>query len=354
VKSALFEAMRTIRIVERPRPEVSGGEVLLRVRYCGICGTDVRIYTKGTPSRLGTVLGHELCGEIVACGPEARGHRPGTRVAVNPMPACGACYHCRRGEYSLCAEAGRREIGFSPEYDGGMAEYVLIRQPDQMLIPLPDTVTFEQAALVEPLAVSLHAVKLSGQRIGETALVLGTGMIGLGVVAFLRHAGAGLIVAADRSPAKLELARRMGADVVLEVAEGADLAAQVRGLTGGRGPDRVFECAGTPAAFRLAPQLVKRGGQVVLAGFCDEEVLINPHTLVMGAVELKAVIGYYDDFGDVVRFLARQPFDVQDLISGVIPLEDVEARGFRKVLEDPGTIRVLVRPGSWPAADASN
>lgn len=344
MKSAIFEARRTIRLVERARPAAAGGEVLLRVRYCGICGTDVRAYARGAHIPFGTVMGHEICGEVVERGPRVRGHELGTRVAVNPMPACGACHHCRRGEYTLCNEAVRREIGFSPEHDGGLAEYVLVRHPEEMLVPLPDAVTFEQAALVEPLAVSLHAVKMSRHMIGETALVLGAGMIGLGTVAFLRQAGAGLVAAADRSSAKLELARRLGADVTLPVNDETDLVARVHELTEGRGPDRVFECAGTPAAFRLAPRLVKKGGQVVLVGFCDEDVTINPLDLVMRAVELKAVLGYHDDFGDVVRFLARQPFDARDLVTDVIPLEDVDGRGFGRVLEDPQAIRILVTP----------
>lgn len=343
MRSAVFQAKQTLAVVTRDRPPLAAGQVLLGVRYCGICGTDVRAYVQGGSIPFGTVLGHELCGEVVERGPGLQGHRLGSRVAVNPMPACGHCPACRRGEYTLCPEAVRQEIGFSPDFAGGMAEFVRIEHPDHMLIPLPDEVSFEQAALVEPLAVSLHAVKMSGQRIGQTALVCGCGMIGLGIIAFLRHAGAGLIVAVDRVPAKLEVARRLGADLALTAGDPAELVAQVRACTQGQGPDRVFECAGTPATFRLAPELVRKGGQVVLAGFCDQDVPINPHTLVMRAVELKAVLGYHDDFGDVVRFLARRPFDPRELITAVVPLEDA-AGGFRRVLEDPQAIRVLLQP----------
>jgi threonine dehydrogenase-like Zn-dependent dehydrogenase len=344
MKCAVFESRGRLRVVDRPTPQVGPTDVLLRTRYSGICGTDVRAYAQGRHIPFGTVMGHELCGEVVEVGREVRDRVVGARVAVNPMPWCGTCFHCRRGEYPLCDIGIREEIGFSPEYDGGLAEYVLIRHPDEMLIALPDAVSFESAALVEPLAVSLHAVRMSRHSLGRTALVLGAGMIGLGVVSFLRLGGAGRIVVADRSAAKLGLARRMGADDLIEPQGDEDLVARVRELTDGRGPDVVFECAGTADAFRVAPRCARKGGQVVVVGFCEQDVPINPLELVLRAVELKAVLGYHDDFADVVRFLAREPFDVGDLITDVVPLEDVDARGFQRVLNDPEAIRVLVRP----------
>ena len=344
MKSAVFESKSRLQVVDRPKPEVGPSDVLLRTRYCGICGTDVHAYKQGLFIPCGTVMGHELCGEVVARGPKVSGHEMGTRVAVNPMPRCGACFHCRRGEYTLCDIASREEIGFSPEYDGGFAEYVLIRHPDEMLIALPDTVSFEEAALVEPLAVSLHTVKMSRHAPGGTALVLGAGMIGLGTIAFLRLGGAGRVVVADFSKAKLELARRMGADELLQPQDEKDLVAHVRELTDGRGPDIVFECAGTASTFRLAPQCVRKGGQVILAGFCEQDVPINPLSLVLRAIELKAVLGYHDDFAEVVRFLGRKPFATTDLITDTVALDDIDTKGFQRVVGDPEAIRVLVHP----------
>jgi (R,R)-butanediol dehydrogenase/meso-butanediol dehydrogenase/diacetyl reductase len=344
LRSAIFEARERLAVVDVATPEPGEGEVLLRVRYCGICGTDVRAYREGRHIPFGTVMGHELCGEIVARGRGVRGHALGGRVAVNPMPRCGRCFHCARGEYTLCEAAVREEIGFSPEHPGGLAEHVLVRHPDEMLVPLPDAVSFEQAALAEPLAVSLHAVRMSRHAPGGSALVIGAGMIGLGVVAFLRRGGAGRILAADLSATKLARAGRMGADALLQPASGDDLVERARALCGGVGPDVVFECAGTASTFRLAPRCARKGGQVIVAGFCDEEVPLSPLELVLRAIELKAVLGYHDDFEEVVRFLEGAPFDPADLVTDVVGLDDVDARGFRRVLADPEAIRILVRP----------
>lgn len=197
-------------------PTISKNEVLLRVKYCGICGTDVHAYTNNVLIPNNTVMGHEIVGTIEAIGADIRWLKKGERVLINPLARCGECYWCRRHEYSLCETAASKEIGFHPEYDGGLAEFVRIRHPKAMIMKIPRSVSLESAALIEPLATSLHAVKKSRFKKGDSVLVLGAGMIGLGVISFLQMQKTGRIIVIEPCKEKAVLARRLGAAVVID------------------------------------------------------------------------------------------------------------------------------------------
>jgi len=341
----VFSGLRQIEFQERPPPAAGPGEVVVDVALCGICGSDVHGYLNGIMVPRGTVMGHECVGTVARVGDGVEGWEPGARVAVKPLAECGECYYCRHGQFSLCPAAFQRAIGISPAADGAFAAQVLVRYPREMLFRLPEEVSFEQGVLIEPLATSLHGVRLSKFRPGDATVVIGAGTIGLGVIQFLRLGGAKQIVALEVSERKRELAARIGADVVLDPAkEGEGLRDRILALTGGIGADQVFECAGVPQALQVSYTLVRSGGQVLLVGINDKEVAVNPFLLSLWEVELKGILGYYDEFGRVIEFLQKGRLDAGFMLSDVIDLADLEKRGLNRLLADKDLVKVAVRP----------
>jgi len=345
MKLAVLTKAGCITIEERPEPVAGPGEVVVAVSHCGICGSDVHGYLNGIMVRPGTVMGHECVGTVAQVGNGAGFWKTGDRVAVKPMAECGVCHYCRRGQFSLCSKASRHGIGLVPGADGGFADFVKILQPDKMLLPLPDEITFEEAVLIEPLATSLHAVRLSGLQPGDSVVVLGAGTIGLGIIQLVRLGGARKIVVVEPSLKKRALARQFKADVTLDPEEeGDELKKKVRNLLGGLGADVVFECAGVPRSLQTSYTLVKKGGQVLLVGVNEEKVSIAPFWLSVREIELKGVFGYYDEFPLVIDFLTQKRIDAVSMLTDVIPLARIEKAGFRRLVRDPDLVKVAVTP----------
>jgi threonine dehydrogenase-like Zn-dependent dehydrogenase len=345
VRVPVLTDIQKIQILERPKPEIHSGEALVKVAYCGVCGSDVHGYQNGVMIPVGAVMGHECSGTVSAVGHAVKNFKPGDRVAVKPMPQCGECYWCQRGQYSICPGAIKSGLGISVDNDGAFAEYVRIRYPDKMLFKLPSSVSFRDAALVEPLATSLHAIRLSRVGPGDRVLILGAGMIGLGVLLFLRQVGTGDVIVMEASPQKSKLALEMGAKVVLNpFAEREELEEQIYSLTGGIGADVVFECAGVPTAFQTCINYVKSGGQAMVVGINDKYVAFNNFQMVVREIEMKGVLGYYDEFKDVIEHLGRGDIWVERLISDIISLNDIEEKGFKRLMATKDMIKILVRP----------
>jgi 2-desacetyl-2-hydroxyethyl bacteriochlorophyllide A dehydrogenase len=339
--------IRELRLIDKPIPLPAASDVIVRVEFCGLCGTDVHCYgAAGQIVPLGTVLGHEIVGVVSDIGDAVAGFAPGDRVAVNPIPSCGRCFWCRRGQPVLCAVGIAEEVGLTGHNDGGFAEYVRVRSPQTMLYRLPDSMSFVDAALVEPLATSLHAVRSSRFKTGDYAMVLGAGMIGLGVLEFLRIGGAGRIDVVEPSAAKGELARRLGATRVIDpMAEPENAAEEPDGI----GPDVIYECSGSPKAFLTALRRVRKGGQVVLIGFRDKEVTFPVRDAILKGIELKTALGYNDEFAHVIRFLDNGAIRSDLFLTGIIPLEDVEA-GMRRMQMEPDVIKLLIKPTPSPSS----
>lgn len=332
-----------MELVEGNKPEPGPGEALVRMKYCGICGTDVHNYRNGLSIPIGTVMGHENVGFIEALGPDVAGVSAGDRIIVNPLARCGRCYWCARGEYSLCETAAAEEIGFHPEYPGGLADYLLIRSPEAMLLRVPDSVSMEEASLAEPLATSLHALNKSRFRKGDAVLVLGAGMIGLGLVRFLKLAGAARIVTVEPSAAKAELARAMGAEAVIDPSRGREESLrELLALSGGMGFPLVFECSGVASVFQDANLYARKGGQLVLVGFCENEVGVRPLDWILKELEVKAILGYYDEFRDVIEALERKEVPAESFITDIVPLERAEEDGYQRIMRDKDAIKILV------------
>jgi len=348
VKSLLLKGPGELVFEDVTVPEVSDDEVLVEVKYCGICGSDLHTIPDCLLYPAGTYLGHEFSGVLAKVGKNVRGWKVGDRVVANPMYICGECYACRHGRLSQCEHGAEKAIGAAAglECAGAFAKYVKVPIPEKRLYRLPDEVSFEEGALVEPLACSLHAVRVSAFKVREHAMVLGAGMIGLGVIAYLKNAGAGLIIVTEINEKRAAVARKMGADYVFNPREVTDLKERVLELTGGKGIDVVFDCSGIAEAFRSATSFLRKGGQIIIKGIIPKETPIIPMDFTFNEWDLKGSLCYYaDEFPMVIEFLKRGISPVKELITSKIKLSEIIEKGF-DALGKPGNseIKIIVQP----------
>jgi threonine dehydrogenase-like Zn-dependent dehydrogenase len=338
MRAVAYEADGTLRVVDRPEPEPGPGDVVIAVERCGICGSDLHLRN----DRLlppGAVMGHEFAGTIAAVGDDANGVAVGDRVAVLPMPGCGACRACREGRTQLCENTMAVSVGLGM-LDGGYAEYV--RTAASTCFPLPPAMTLEQGALVEPYAVALHGVRRSTRLgdLGDTGVgIIGAGPIGLMTLAVLRAEGVEHIVMAERNEQRAEMAMRLGAEAV--ASDAASLAAASDAEL-----EVVFECSGITAGPDLALQNVRSGGEIVILGVSDPR---HPSPMtgflwVMKEVDVRPSIAYTrKDFGDAVAAVAGGAVDVAAMVSAIRPLEDAN-RSFDELGQPGGPVKVLLAP----------
>jgi threonine dehydrogenase-like Zn-dependent dehydrogenase len=331
---------------DKPNPVIGPGEVMVKVEYCGICGSDAHGYEKGNVIPVGTVMGHEFSGVVAKAGDDVRDFRPGDRVVVKPFvdPESSPGPQKPIKDLSQLLETA---IGISPKHDGAFAEYVGIPHPDGMLFRLSPHVSSTEAALVEPLAVSLHGVRLSKLKPGARTVVIGSGMIGLGVLQFLKLGGAGRIIVLEISPYRSRIAQKMGADVILNpVAESeGNVKEKILDLTDGLGADIIFECSGASAGLQNSIRYVRRGGRVVVIGLHETEVPFDFFWMLHWEVEMKGSLGYdYDEFKYVIEFLEKKRLHTESLITDIIPLQDLEERGLKRVLSSRDVVKILVKP----------
>ena len=267
MRAVVLTGTQTLQVREAPKPEISDGEVLLRSRAVSICGTDMRIYRSGhtkLPANTPRILGHEMAGEVVQVGRGVTGVKPGDRVAVAPNFGCGVCRMCQRGWFHLCPDYGA--IGLTE--DGGMAEFVRIpRIPVQQgcLLPMPEGLSFEQAALNEPFACVYNGYTKCPTNPGDIALIVGAGPIGIMNMMMCRLAGAARIIVADLASARLQQARALGADHTVDSSRD-DLVKSVLELTGGHGADVIITACPSPAVQEQVTALAADHARVNLFG----------------------------------------------------------------------------------------
>jgi L-iditol 2-dehydrogenase len=309
-----------IELVSLPRPEPQPGEVLVAVRYAGICGTDLHIrhdlYGNLQPP---VTLGHEFSGVVAEVGPEVCGWQAGDRVTVESAAAvCGHCDHCRRGDTQCCP--GRKAFGISR--DGAFAHYVAARQ--DALHRLPGHVSFREAALTEPLAVAVHAVmERSGLGHGQMALVTGPGTIGQLVAQVARAAGARVVLAGTSlDEERLGLARRLGVEHIV-FSDRQDLRGAVDAITAGRGADAAFECAGVAAAVNDCLATVRKGGEVVQVGLTGRRIELPYDDICLKEIALKGSFTHnHRTWNRALELLAESRVELGPLISGEFPIEE--------------------------------
>ena len=247
---------------------------------------------------------------------------------------------------NLCIGSGTPVIGLSPNINGAFAEYVRIVNPANQLTRLSENVRLQEAALTEPYAVAMHSIGKSRIQPGDRVVVIGSGPIGLAVIQLVKLAGAGHITAIDKSESRLEYARDFGADAVLNPAvEGDGLYDKVRLLNNIIGPDIIFECAGFPETFNMAVDLARRGGQVLVVSIIEKETAIYPFVIAVNEVDIKGCYGFInDDFERVIRFMNDGRLAADKMISDVISLDDIVAKGFNELLTSQEKLKILVKP----------
>ena len=313
MKAGVWEGIGTIECREWDRPGIRPGEVLVRVSFCGFCGSDPHIIEGnlpvGPPPQL---LGHEVSGEVVEIGDDVRGFEPGDRVGCNLYGYCGACAWCRAGQPNHC----RRKY-FSAK---GFAEYATYR-PEQ-LFKLPADMSLEVAALLEPVATCVHAVEIGEVRTGEHVLVIGGGPLGLIVAQLARASGAATVMVSEPRPRNRELAVSLGADRALDPTTD-DLREVASAMGERKGFDVVFEVAGVPAAAALAPELVSTRGRVIIVGVFDREVTIpvRPYLIYEKEIAVRGAFATNRTFQRAIDLLPR--LALQPLITAVEPLERI-------------------------------
>ncbi len=343
MKAAVYEGIETMRVVDRPTPKAGPGEAVVKIALCGICGTDLHIYFEGMlPPPF--VPGHENVGTIVELGEGVEGFAVGDRVVAGPPGSCGRCYFCLHGHPNLCVDGFEQTNGL--RRDGGMAEYMLVKDARQMLYPIPDNVSFEDAVLTDTIATALRGLTQSALRPGDNVLVSGAGPIGLSAVQLLKLFGARHVTVLEIVEHKRQLAARFGADLVIDpVAEADGLRERIGGLYGGLGPDLAVECAGKAQSLGLCIDLVRTGGQVFNLGAGGEPLQIVPAVLALREVDLRSSLAYgADEARLVLDYLAGGRFQGDGMLSDVIPLADIVEKGFERLVADRSLVKVAVAP----------
>jgi (R,R)-butanediol dehydrogenase/meso-butanediol dehydrogenase/diacetyl reductase len=351
MKAARFHGPGDIRIDDIPEPRVGPGQVKIDVDWCGICGTDLHEYLEGpifippkgsphplTGEEMPVVMGHEFAGVVSAVGSGVTNVREGDRVAVEPYDVCGECSACRIGRYNICRKLGF--VGLDGQ-QGGFAEQCVVDA--RWAHPLGDIPT-DLGALVEPLAVGYHAVRLSGIKPGDTAAVFGAGPIGLVTTAALKAAGAATVVVVEPAAVRKAKAPGAGADEVLDPSE-VDVPDAIRDLTGGAGADVAFECAGIDAVLGSAVASVRPGGTVVNVAIWGHQARFAVNDLVFSEINLIGTLAYCGDHPDTIALLRDKKVDAAQFITGRIALDDLVSKGFRELIDNKEeNVKILVSP----------
>jgi L-idonate 5-dehydrogenase len=319
---AVLHGAKDLRLESLPQPDLLPGQVLLRVRQAGICGSDLHYYQHGfcaafVPTRP-FVLGHELIADVLATATDVTAPVVGARVVVNPARHCGFCGYCQSGRGNLCRETIMLgSASTKPPTDGAFAQFVVVRA-DQCF-PAPAGLDDGLGALIEPLAVALHAVKRAGTVSGKAVLVAGGGPIGLLVALTSRAAGALPVVVSDIVAERREIALKLGVDAVLDPASPA-LAAEVRSLAG-EGFDVTFEASGAARALRQAFDLVRPGATIVQLGTLGtQDVPLPANQLMVREIQFVGSFRYGNVFEEAIRLAASGRVNLHPLISQVLPL----------------------------------
>lgn len=343
MKALVLREYRKLVYEDAPDPRVQPDEVLVEVKACGICGSDVHGWDGSTGRRIPpVVMGHEASGVIVERGAAAGEWRVGDPVTFDSTVWCGECWYCRRGEINLCD--ARRVLGVScAEYrrDGAFARYVAI--PHRILYRIPDAVGFERAALVEPLSIAFHAVRLARPGVNEAAVVVGAGMIGLLILQVLKVAGCGQVIVADVDAGKLKRAMDSGADAALDPsAEG--FAEKVRERTSGRGADLSFEAVGVSAAVHTALSSVRKGGRLTLVGNVAPKVDLALQSAVTREIAMLGSCGSQGEYPACLDLIAGGRVKLDSLISAKAPLSAGASWFERLYNREPGLMKVILQP----------
>ncbi len=343
MKALLMREFKHLEIVEFPEPTIGAEEVLIRIKACGICGSDVHGYDGSTGRRIPPiVMGHEASGVVEAVGSSVETFRPGDRVTFDSTVYCGKCRFCRRGEINLCNN--RNVLGVScGEYrrHGAFAEYLSV--PQHIVYRLPDSLSFDQAAMIEAVSIAFHALNRTPISIGDNVVVVGAGMIGQLVIQAARLAGCGNLVAVDLEKTRLDMALQSGADAAISAAD-PDLPARVLEMTGSVGADAVFEAVGGTAPINTALACVRKGGSVTLIGNFSPKIELPLQQVVTREITLYGSCASRGDYPSCIDMMARGKIDVQPFMSACAPLAEGPQWFDRLYRKEAGLMKVILNP----------
>ena len=343
MKALVLSEYKHLELVDLPVPAPGPDELLVEVAACGICGSDVHGYDGSTGRRIPPlVMGHEAAGTVAAVGSEVSGFAKGDRVTFDSTVYCGVCDFCRVGDVNLCNN--RQVIGVScQEFKraGAFAEYVIL--PARIAYRLPDALPFAEAAMLEAVSVALHGVRVSELVGGETALVIGAGMIGLLLLQAARVAGCSRVFVADIDATRLKLATELGADEAI-AAVGDGLVQEILRLTGGRGVDVVLEAVGRNETVAGAINCVRKGGTVTLVGNIVPEVSLPLQKVVSRQIRLQGSCASSGEYPEAIELISAKKIRVDRLITAVAPLGDGPMWFERLYGREPNLMKVVLDP----------
>lgn len=343
MKALVLENARDLHLRDVPQPEVGPQDVLIKVRACGICGSDVHGYDGSTGRRIPPlIMGHEAAGVVEMVGAAVQSFRAGDRVTFDSTVSCGECAFCSRGEVNLCDS--RQVLGVScGDYrrNGAFADYVAV--PAHIVYPLPDAFDYDNAALIEAVSIAVHAAKITDIKPGSSAVVIGAGMIGLLAVQAFRVFGCTKVFAVDLEESRLKIARDLGADKTF-LGTDPDLLDKLKAATGGQGPDIAVEVVGAQKPIATAINGVRRGGTVTMIGNLAPMVEIPLQIVVTRQLRLLGSCASAGEYPECIELMHTGAINVQPLISALAPLSEGAAWFDRLYAREPGLMKVILQP----------
>lgn len=319
-------------------PLLGEKEVLIKVKVCGVCGSDVHAYKGKHPFVYPPiVLGHEFSGVIYQIGTRVNSFSPGDRVIVEPNIVCGKCYNCLHGRYNICTNL--KVVG-CVGYDGAFAEYVAV--PEKKVLRLPGNISFEKAALVEPVAVAVHAVRKAKQKINDVVVILGAGTIGLLVMQVARLAGAGKVIVTDVLDYRLKKAGELGADRLINPAS-QDLIKIIQEKYGRNEVDLIYDCVGIEETISQAIQIARKGIRIMVLGVPEEKIEVDLSLIQDRELEIVGSLMYVrEDFKAAIDFIQKEKLKVKTLVTHHFKLKDVDKAFHLITDEKKEVLKVLI------------
>ncbi|HZR20119.1 MAG TPA: galactitol-1-phosphate 5-dehydrogenase [Verrucomicrobiae bacterium] len=343
MKALVLKEYKKFSFEEVPTPEAKAEEVLVAVKACGICGSDVHGMDGSTGRRRPPIImGHEASGVIAAVGKEVTGWTTGDRVTFDSTIYCGECDYCREGMVNLCDR--RRVLGVSCEdyrQNGAFAQFVAV--PPRILYRVPESLPFEHAAMVEPFAIALHAVRRSPPALNDAVVVVGAGMIGLALVQALSHTGCGKLIVLDVDEGRLAMAAKLGATHIINSGKEDGLAA-INKLTRDRGADVSFEAVGMGVTVELALRCLRKGGAVTLVGNVAPKIEFPLQVAVTRELTIHGSCASRGEYPACLDMLARRDLKAEPLISAAAPLAEGAQWFDRLYRKEPGLLKVVLKP----------
>jgi 2-desacetyl-2-hydroxyethyl bacteriochlorophyllide A dehydrogenase len=336
MKAAVMHGAKDIRTETVPDPVCESHGVIIQVKACGVCGSDLHVYKRD--DQAGTIFGHEFSGDIVEVGSQVQGIKTGIRVTAVGFKPCGECFWCKQGKMHRCSNMAL--LGY--QFPGAMAQFVHVpfAALGRSIFPLPEELTYEDGASVEPLSISYFSVNRAQPKESETVAVIGLGVIGLYAIQVLKAMGVGKILVSGRRPSRLATAKICGADVVIDASKD-DAVKTIMQATANLGVNTVLECAGTQLTFDQSVAMARGGGKIMLVGIYEEALRWEPLSVISKNLTLIGCLG--GNFPASIELLKSGKVKTKNMITHRFSL-DQAAEAFRTQLQDPSAIKVMIKP----------